>query len=308
MDRHVALTLRELVVDHIHTTLYEEDWQWQPSLSAALENLTAAQAAWKPGPERHSIWQIVRHLILWKRAVLQTWDGNPPDGTHLDADDWQEVTGSEAEWENDRRTLLDISAQYLAQAEALDDVGLSRPIVWYTTGQTQPLAMRLVRTTTHDIYHSGQMRYLRALQGRGDGLPANQSMPRSTVIPELPYPDVGEAIAWLGDAFGFTLRLRIGNHRAQLNVADGAVVLTEQRRGDGHVAPGMNSVLVRVEDVDRHHERARQHGARILQAPADYPYGERQYTAEDPAGHRWTFSQTIADVAPENWGGTSGKI
>jgi uncharacterized glyoxalase superfamily protein PhnB len=70
----------------------------------------------------------------------------------------------------------------------------------------------------------------------------------------------------------------------------------------------MNSVLVRVEDVDRHHERARQHGARILQAPADYPYGERQYTAEDPAGHRWTFSETIADVAPETWGGTSGKI
>jgi len=27
--------------------------------------------------------------------VLQAWDGNPPDGTHLDADDWQEVTGSE---------------------------------------------------------------------------------------------------------------------------------------------------------------------------------------------------------------------
>ena len=50
MDRHVALTLRELVVDHIHTTLYEEDWQWQPSLSAALENLTAARAAGSPVP------------------------------------------------------------------------------------------------------------------------------------------------------------------------------------------------------------------------------------------------------------------
>jgi len=36
---------------------------------------------------------------------------------------------------------------------------------------------------------------------------------------------------------------------------------------------------------------------------ADYPYGERQYTVEDPGGHRWTFSQTIADVAPEKWGG-----
>ncbi len=32
-------------------------------------------------------------------------------------------------------------------------------------------------------------------------------------------------------------------------------------------------------------------------------YGERQYSAEDPAGHQWTFSETIADVAPEDWGG-----
>src|SRR5258707_384100 len=50
---------------------------------------------------------------------------------------------------------------------------------------------------------------------------ANRSIPRSTVIPELAYQDVGEAIAWLCDAFGLTLRLRIANHRAQLNVREG---------------------------------------------------------------------------------------
>ena len=33
--------------------------------------------------------------------------------------------------------------------------------------------------------------------------------------------------------------------------------------------------------------------------------GERGYTAEDLGGHRWTFSQSIADVAPESWGGTT---
>jgi hypothetical protein len=37
----------------------------------------------------------------------------------------------------------------------------------------------------------------------------------------------------------------------------------------------------------------------------DFEYGERQYTAEDPAGHQRTFSETLADVAPEDWGGTS---
>jgi uncharacterized glyoxalase superfamily protein PhnB len=39
--------------------------------------------------------------------------------------------------------------------------------------------------------------------------------------------------------------------------------------------------------------------------PTDFEYGERQYTAEDPAGHQWTFSETLADIAPETWGGAS---
>ena len=52
-------------------------------------------------------------------------------------------------------------------------------------------------------------------------------------------------------------------------------------------------------------ERARAHGARIVMEPNDFEYGERQYHAEDLAGHRWTFSQTLADVAPEEWGGQS---
>lgn len=130
---------------------------------------------------------------------------------------------------------------------------------------------------------------------------ANRSIPRSTVIPELGYADIAAAIDWLRDAFGFTLRVRIGDHRAQMNVGDGAIALTA-----GAVAP--RAVLVRVEDADAHHVRAVAHGAQIVREPADHPYGERQYTAVDLGGHAWTFSQSIADVAPEEWGGTSGEL
>jgi uncharacterized glyoxalase superfamily protein PhnB len=62
--------------------------------------------------------------------------------------------------------------------------------------------------------------------------------------------------------------------------------------------------MVRVERADAHCTRAREHGAHILMEPTDLEFGERQYTAEDPAGHQWTFSETLADVAPEAWGGT----
>ncbi len=145
----------------------------------------------------------------------------------------------------------------------------------------------------------------------------NRSMPTSTVIPVLVYEDVAEAAEWLCDTFGFVERVRIGNHRAQLSIGDGAVVVSERRITPatwstdpvvlrpprrGEVS---HTLMVRVEDVDAHYRRAHESGARIVQPVSDQPYGERQYTAEDLAGHRWTFSQSIADVAPEEWGGES---
>lgn len=135
----------------------------------------------------------------------------------------------------------------------------------------------------------------------------NRSMPRSTVIPELAYPDLGEAIEWLESVFGFTLRIRIGDHRAQLNVGDGAVVIM-QHPSAGAVTPLAHSLMIRVEDVDAHHARALERGARILRPPANYPYGERQYTVADPTGRTWTFSQSIADIDPAEWGGTAGIL
>jgi uncharacterized glyoxalase superfamily protein PhnB len=125
----------------------------------------------------------------------------------------------------------------------------------------------------------------------------NRSVPEATVIPELPYPDVREAAEWLSRAFGFEERLQIGDHRAQLVFENGAVIAVEGDR------PG-STLLVRVEDADTHHAQASSAGAKILSEPEDYPYGERQYSAMDPGGHRWTFSQSIADIDPADWGGT----
>jgi uncharacterized glyoxalase superfamily protein PhnB len=140
------------------------------------------------------------------------------------------------------------------------------------------------------------------------GVKRNRSIPQSTVIPVLIYPDVREAVDWLSGAFGFVERVRIGeNHRSQLSVGDGAVIVGDVRGDRRPPRPGevTHSVIVRVDDVNAHSERAMAHGARIVMEPADFEFGERQYTAEDPAGHQWTFSETLADVAPEDWGGTS---
>ena len=138
---------------------------------------------------------------------------------------------------------------------------------------------------------------------------SNRSIPRSTVIPVLAYPDVNRAAAWLCEAFGFTVRLRIGDHRVQLNVGDGAVIVRELRPNEVNAPLGIgHSVTIRVADADTHCENAKAHGARIMEGPVTHPYGERQYNAEDFAGHSWTFSQSVADVAPEDWGGTSVRL
>lgn len=135
---------------------------------------------------------------------------------------------------------------------------------------------------------------------------SNRSIPRATVIPVLAYPDVNQAAEWLGRAFDFTVRLRIASHRVQMNVGDGAVILRELRKNEIGAQLGVgHSVTIRVEDVDAHYLRAKQHGALISAGPITHPYGERQYSAEDLAGHSWTFSQSVADPQPEEWGGVS---
>jgi uncharacterized glyoxalase superfamily protein PhnB len=136
----------------------------------------------------------------------------------------------------------------------------------------------------------------------------NRSIPSSSVIPVLVYPDVREAVAWLEAAFGFVECVRIGeNHRSQLSFGDGAVIVGDVRkdRRPPRRDEETHSVVVRVDDATAHCERARAHGAEIRMEPTDFEYGERQYEAQDLAGHRWIFSETLRDVAPEEWGGTT---
>ena len=133
---------------------------------------------------------------------------------------------------------------------------------------------------------------------------SNRSVPPCKVIPVLIYPDPSAAADWLSKAFGFTVRLRIANHRIQMRVGEGCLTIAE-----GNITPNHSvHIQIRVEDAKAHCERARLHGARILTEPTDHVYGERQYNAEDFVGHRWDFTQTIADIEPESWGGVSANL
>ena len=143
-------------------------------------------------------------------------------------------------------------------------------------------------------------------------LPVNRTMPACSIIPVLGYADVPQAIEWLANVFGFKERWRAGDHRAQMSFGDGAIALSKQQmidpetgNADAQLSVPGHSLMVRVTDVFSHFEHVKQQGAQVLQPPIDFPYGERQYNVLDIGGHVWVFSQSIADLDPEAWGGTS---
>lgn len=137
----------------------------------------------------------------------------------------------------------------------------------------------------------------------------NRSVPTDTVLPHVMYQCIPDALIWLGRVFGFVEHYRYGDpggpvSGAQVYAGRACIMLSRAR---GFKVPlqlgyGTAYLTVIVEDVDAHHARAREEGARIVEPLHDTVYGERQYAAEDLEGHRWLFSQHVRDLAPEDWG------
>jgi PhnB protein len=123
----------------------------------------------------------------------------------------------------------------------------------------------------------------------------------------LYYEDVAGALDWLSRAFGFHEQNRMSGPDG--SVAHGGMTIGDAviMMGDpgpdyqnpkrlGHVT---QSLYVIVDNVDKHHEQAKQAGAKIIEEPKDQFYGDRRYGAEDIEGHHWYFAQHLRDVAPE---------
>ena len=156
------MTAKELLLYLLEYT-YEREGAYPP-LTAALAGLTAAQASWKPNPERHSIWQIVRHTAQWMEAGSQALAGQPRVYEDLERSDWQPASGGEREWQADVERLYAAYRTFKGRLEAMTEEDLSKIIEPYRGQSRYAAALRFLRTATHDTYHLGQIRYLRALQ------------------------------------------------------------------------------------------------------------------------------------------------
>ncbi len=132
---------------------WDETWTkvtWVAPWSKAVGDLTPEQASWRPGPGRHSIWQIVNHVCNWREHVLSRWGGREgPVRDEVIARNFEEPAAASAEaW---RATLDRLHRTHEAM----------RALV------TEPAAPSegLLHHFGHDCYHLGQIMYLRAMQG-----------------------------------------------------------------------------------------------------------------------------------------------
>jgi uncharacterized glyoxalase superfamily protein PhnB len=134
---------------------------------------------------------------------------------------------------------------------------------------------------------------------------------RQLFVPLLANEDAGRAAEWLVQAFGLRERERFADARGVVTDVvlelDGAIMLAghpsdayrgprehartcEDARAWRGVPYVVDGVLVYVEDLESHHARAKAADAVILTEIEANPL-QRQYRAEDLAGHRWMFAQ-----------------
>ncbi len=122
---------------------------WAAPWNRVLSGLTADQAAWKPSPQRHSIWQIVNHICFWREHELRSLAGRKPDEAEVTLRNWEEPREfGEAGWSAAQARFRE---SYRQMAEAIRN-------------EKNPLD-RLCFVMPHDCYHVGQMMYLRSMQG-----------------------------------------------------------------------------------------------------------------------------------------------
>jgi PhnB protein len=188
------------------------------------------------------------------------------------------------------RVVMDLEDMFWGDRryEALDPEGHR----WHFTERLADVRHRLAPPTTDPV----------ADQADPEVADPPTGMPR--VLPHLIYDDVGAAIAWLTDVFGFSERTAARHTgpdgtigRTQMEIADSLITVGQPSIHADSPSGGVSSMLyVYVDDVDGHYRRTRAAGATIVTEPADRPWGDRVYQVTDPEGHQWSFARHIRDV------------
>jgi uncharacterized damage-inducible protein DinB len=153
----------ERIRDQFRRAFDGEAWHG-PSLMKILNGVSAEQAAARPIPGAHSIWELTQHIRAWEGACLRRLNGDPAQLP--DSEDWSAVNDySEATWQKTKQDLIDTHQQLLQAIAALDDSRLDQPIINDPQTTYSSVYVTLHGGVQHDLYHAGQIAILKKALG-----------------------------------------------------------------------------------------------------------------------------------------------
>ena len=146
-----------LLLQILNEAYWKRTWHG-PNLRQSLRGVTARQAAWRPAPGRHNIWELAVHAAYWKYAMRRRLEGGKRGSFALHGSNFFERPAkggsNEAAWRADKELL---EREHDALRESVKKA--------IRTGRAARFVRQIFGVAFHDVYHAGQTRLLRRLQG-----------------------------------------------------------------------------------------------------------------------------------------------
>lgn len=154
--------MKPILLDLLDEAFDRRSWHGT-NLRGSIRGLSIEQAAWRPAPARHNIWEIVVHAAYWKYAVRRRLTGDKRGSFPLTGSNWWErpVQSTPAEWKRDVQLL---GEQHQALRDAVATAAPSR-LGGHATGSPFTCAALIRGAAAHDLYHAGQIQLLKRLAG-----------------------------------------------------------------------------------------------------------------------------------------------
>lgn len=130
-----------------------------PDLKAALADVSAEAAFWRPAPGRHNIADIALHHAYCVRSARGRLSGTEPEPFVLPGDDWFDAAASGLGWPRIQHVVEDEHGRLAALLASLAAGSARSPLA---EGERFELALGL---TCHAVYHAGQVQLLKRLRG-----------------------------------------------------------------------------------------------------------------------------------------------
>ena len=148
------------IADQLRRAFHGDAWHGD-SVFEILGGVTATQAAKRPIPGAHSIWELVLHIAAWDGAVLRRIGG--VEVKLSDAENFPPVTDtSEAAWRQALAEMRRVHEELITDVAALPDYRLEQPVPG-KEGAHYTFYYMLHGVVQHELYHAGQIALLKKM-------------------------------------------------------------------------------------------------------------------------------------------------